>query len=389
MHSPRAEILIVGDSSTNRSTFARHLGDEYTIHFAVDGEQGWKCLQSNDSISLVFTDIQMPVMSGMLLLQKVRDADCERIANLPVIMITGREDSEAAKKAAHNIGATDFISKPFDKIDILSRVRSYTRLFKKISELEKIAAYDNLTGLYSNHMLLEFGNKTVSYAKRHNIDASFLFVEVADTKKLIETLGSKITETIISTVAGLLDNSLRKEELVSHINDGMFAIVLPHTKAFKAHIVATHLKQAVESLEFDISRVKIHVNLAIGLSSTEAGNLSDRLGFEEYCVQAAHALAASLETPNKCIIRYDETYEKKMNDDQESCALSKPAFTITDATGSEQDPMAELGDFLSSILAGDYSNIPTESLSSLIKPLESFLEYAHAAVQADKKASSE
>jgi len=389
MHSPRAEILIVDDSSTNRSRIARHLGDEYTIHLAVDGEEGWKCLQSNDAISLVFTGIQMPVMSGMLLLQKIRDADCERIANLPVIMITGNEDSEAVKKATHNIGATDFINNPFDKIDVLSRARSYTRFINKISELEKNAAYDSLTGLYSNRMLLEFGNKAVSFAKRYNMDVSFLYVEVVDTIKLIETLGSRTTETIVSTVAGLLEISLRKEELVSHIDDGIFAIVLPHTKAFKAHIVATQLKQAVESQEFDISNVKIHVHLAIGLSSTEAGNVSDRLSFEEYCVQAAHALAASLETPNNCIIRYDETYEKKVYDDKGSYALSNPALAIADAAGHEQDQMAELDYFLSSVLAGNFSNIPTESLPFLIEPLESFLEYAHAAMRADKKASGE
>lgn len=387
MSIEKTQILIVDDSSTIRATIAKFLGEDYNTHFAADGEEGWELLQSDESISLVFADIHMPVMNGMLLLQKIRESECERIANIPVIMITGHDDSEAAKKATHNIGATDFISKPFDKIDILSRARSYTNLNKQITELEKKAAYDTLTGLYSNRMLLDFGNKTLSFAERYNMAASILYVEVADTQNLEETHGNKAAETIISTVAGLLENSLRKEELVSHVEGGTFAIVLPNTKAFKAHIVATRLKQAVEELVFDINTVKVHINLAVGLCSTEDHHTSDKIAFEDYCMHAADALSTSLDTPNKRIIRYDETYEKKVNDEKGSYVPPEPV--VADSTNKQKDSKAEYADDVSSILAGDYSNIPVETLLDLIEPLENFLEYARTAVGSVNKQTPE
>ena len=387
MLDAKPEILIVDDSPTIRATIGKHLGEEYITHFATDGEEGWELLQSNESIALVFADMHMPVMNGMLLLQKIREAKCERVSSIPVIMITGHEDSDAAKKASHNIGATDFISKPFDKIDILSRARSYTSLGKQITELEKKAAYDTLTGLYSNRMLLEFGNKTLSFEKRHNMATSILYVEVADTQKLIEKYGSRVTNTIITTVAGLLESLVRKEELVAHIDDGKFAIVLPNTKAFKAHIVATRLKQSVEDLTFDISSVKIRTSLAVGLCSTEVEHNADKLSFEEYCVQAARALATSLESKNHRIIRYDETYEKKIVDEKGTYAFTTPA--VVNAAESDEESIDAFGDFFSGILSGDYSSIPTDFLPTLIEPLESFLEYAHAALKQDKKAAGE
>jgi len=387
MSDAKQEILIVDDSPTIRAAIGKHLGEEYITHFATDGEKGWKLLQSNESIALVFADMHMPVMNGMLLLQKIREAECERVSSIPVIMITGHEDSDAAKKASHNIGATDFISKPFDKIDILSRARSYTSLSKQISELEKKAAHDTLTGLYSNRMLLEFGNKSLSFEKRHNMATSVLYVEVADTQKLIEKYGSRITNTIITTVAGLLESSVRKEELVAHINDGKFAIILPNTKAFKAHIVATRLKQSVEDLAFDISSVKIHTSLAVGLCSTEVEQTADKLSFEEYCVQAAQALATSLESKNHRIIRYDETYEKKIGDEKGTYAFTTPA--VVNTAESDEESIDAFGDFFSGILSGDYSSIPTDFLPTLIEPLESILEYAHAALKQGKKAAGE
>ena len=437
MSSDKTEILVVDDSATIRATIAKYLGDEYCTHSAADGEEAWKVLQDNNGISLVFADMHMPVMNGMLLLQTIRGSDCERISNLPVIMITGHDDTEAAKKATHNMGATDFLGKPFDKVDILSRVESYTSLNNKITELEKEAVYDTHTGLYNNRMLIDFGNKTLSFGKRHNMVTSILYAEIADMHQHRETHGDKVAESIISTVAGVLENSIRKEELASHIDEARFALVLPNTKAFKAHIVATRLKQSVENLVFEIGNITLRINIAVGLCSTEDIDTVGNLSFEDYCVHASHALTTSLESPNKRITRYDETYEKKVSDDTETQAAATPDIAETEDTGQEvaedtareaiettdqaatdntgkesssnsgqasyvfstadtsdgvdddQDTMDAFGDFFSCIFSGKYHNIPTEFLPSLIEPLEDFLEYAHATLGENKKTADE
>ncbi|MGB5679740.1 MAG: response regulator [Gammaproteobacteria bacterium] len=404
MSSHTSEILIVDDSPTICATIAKYLGDEYTTHSAANGEEAWRLLQSNDAISLVFSDMHMPVMNGMMLLQSIRESDCERIANMPVIMITGHDDTEAAKKATHNLGATDFLGKPFDKIDILSRAKSYTRLNNKITELEKESVIDTRTGLYNNRMLIDFGNKTLSFGKRHNMVTSILYVEVADIDEFKQLYGEHAAETIVSTVAGQLEKSIRKEELASHIEEARFAAVLPNTKAFKAHIVATRIKQTVENLVFEINNITLRVKIAIGICSTEDSDKSGSMPFEQYCVLASHALATSLETPTKRITRYDETYEKKKSDELEAVASSPT--TVNDAaekaqaniaiprpqldgTGDNKETTDAIGDFFSCIFTGEYSKIPADFLPSLIEPLENFLEYAHATIDENNKISGE
>ena len=405
MSAQKTEILIVDDSATIRATVANYLGDEYNTHTASDGEEGWKQLQDNEAISLVFADMHMPVMNGMLLLQKIRESDCERIANLPVIMITGHEDTEAAKRATHNLGATDFLGKPFDKVDILSRAKSYCSLNDKITELEKEALYDSQTGLYNNRMLIDFGTKTLSFGERHNMVTSIMYVEIADIEKYKQELGAKATDTIISTIAGLLEKSVRKEELVSHIDEARFAAVLPNTKAFKAHIVATRVKQTVENLTFEINNQTLNVDVAIGICSSEDGDPSKDVAFEDYCVLASHALAGSLEAPNNRITRYDETYEKKLFDESDRKSTAKSAsgdtedkvqdahnfstVEVTHTADEERDSVDAFTEFFSCILTGDYRTIPVEFLPSLIEPLENFLEYAHATIDDGKQASAE
>ena len=382
MSSNETEILIVDDSPTICATIAKYLGDEYGTHSAADGEEAWQLLQEHEAISLIFCDMHMPVMNGMMLLQKIRESDCERIANVPVIMITGHEDTEAAKKATHNLGATDFLGKPFDKVDIISRAKAYTSLNEKITALEKEAIYDSHTGLYNTRMLMDFGNKTISFGKRHNMATSILYVEVANIGIHREAHGDKAAESIIATVAELLDNSIRKEELASHIDDARFAIVLPNTKAFKAHIVATRLKQSVESLVFEISNVKIRVNLAVGLCSTEEMDETGALNFEDYCVHASHALATSLDSPNRRITRYDETYEKKLSEETDSNTApptqvagtadnKQDAYTystpqIADAVDDEQSAMDAFSDFFSCLLVGPLFLVPSKTGKRII-----------------------
>ncbi len=385
MSNEKTEILVVDDSSTIRAATTKFL-KAYTTHQPKDGEEGWQLLEANEDIALVFCDMHMPVMNGMQLLQKIRESDCERIANIPVIMITGHDDTEAAKKATHNLGATDFIAKPFDKVDLISRVNSYTSMSNKIAELEQDAAHDNQTGLYSDQMLLDFGKKSLSFARRHNMAVSVLFAEIADIGTHELNHGKKAAETIISSVAKSFDNSIRKEELASHIEGARFAIVLPNTKAFKAHIVATRLKQNVENLAFEVGNVTIRVSLAIGLCSTE-DNDSDNLEFEEFCVRASHALATSLESPNKRITRYDETYEKKIGDDKGSYQFSTPQ--VTEAVEEEDEATDAFAEFFACILSGDSQKIPVEFLPTLIDQLEEFLDYARTTVDGNQKMSGE
>jgi diguanylate cyclase (GGDEF)-like protein len=324
---------------------------------------------------------------------------------MPVIMITGHDDTEAAKKATHSLGATDFLGKPFDKVDILSRAQSYTRLNKKITALEKEVAYDSQTGLYNNRLLIDFGTKTLSFGKRYNMVASILYAEISDIGDYREAYGDKAVDSIIHTVADHLERAVRKEELVSHIEETRFAIVLPNTKAFKAHIVATRLKQTVENLTFEIGHQTLNISIAIGISSSEDSDQSKDSSFEDCCVLASHALAASLETPNKRIIRYDETYEKKMSDEGDSPAITTSDvaeaddnaqdthdFTTAKATSTvddKQDSADAFTEFFSCILTGNYRTIPVEFLPLLIEPLENFLEYAHATINDEKQASAE
>jgi len=381
----KIKVLIVDDSLTVRSMIAKHLYDSYECVMAGNGEEGWQSLLGDESITLVFADMYMPVLNGMLLLKRMRESDIERIASIPVIIITGHEDCEAAKRASYNVGATDFISKPFVRSEILCCAGSYTRHDRVISAIENDIAQDVLSVLHDNQFLSSFGNKTIAYSERHDIHASIMYVQIAHVEELIERHGSKLMSKVADEIQDLLESSLREEEIVSVVGTGKFAIVLPGTNIFKANIVASRLRQAADQLSFQFADSVEQFKLAIGMTSTESCDAVTRyLTFGEYCIQAQHALNMSLESRNSRIVRFDETYEKIV----QSEPVHKKNRYLCDLADTPKEEVCLLGgedisETFSDILSGDYSKIPASALSEMIEPLEKFLEHAKAACKTD------
>jgi diguanylate cyclase (GGDEF)-like protein len=374
----KIKVLIVDDSLTSRTLIAKHLSDNYECLMASDGEEAWGYLLKDESITLVFADMHMPVLNGMLLLQRMRESDVERIASIPVIMITGHEDSDVAKRASYSVGATDFISKPFVRSEILCCAGSFTRKDRAITATENEIAKDVLSGLHDNGILSKFGSKTIAYSERHDIHASVMYLQIAHIDSLLERHGSDLMEKVVNEISGLLENSLREEEIVSEVGTGKYAVVLPGTKIFKANIVASRLRQAVDKLSFQFADGVEQFNLAIGLTSSESCEaVTNYLTFGEYCIQAQHALNMSLESRNNHIVRFDETYEKTVQDEsvyeqprdkREVASTKKKEIQL-----SERDDVNKL---FTDILKGDYSNISTSTMTEMIEPLEKFLQHA-------------
>jgi putative two-component system response regulator len=117
MGNKDARLLVVDDESYVREVLARYVGAEgYTVDQAASGEEAWQML-AEDSFDLVITDIMMPGMSGMDLLQRIQ----EERANVGVIMVTAVNDRGTAIEAV-DYGAYGYIMKPFNQDELAINV---------------------------------------------------------------------------------------------------------------------------------------------------------------------------------------------------------------------------------------------------------------------------
>ena len=168
----KSQILLVDDSKMNRMILAEILGDGYHI---LEAENGQECLEKlraeTGNIALVLLDINMPVMDGFEVL-KAMNAN-HTIEDIPVIMISS-EDSDAAIRRSYELGASDYVNRPFDARIVYRRVTNTIKLYAKQRRLvqmvsDQIRARENntdmLVGVLSH--IVEFRNGESGLHVRH------------------------------------------------------------------------------------------------------------------------------------------------------------------------------------------------------------------------------
>jgi diguanylate cyclase (GGDEF)-like protein len=141
--------------------------------------------------------------------------------------VTGAADDEAARKKALDLGATDFIGKPFGSIDLLARARAHSNYRRIAKKLEQQITHDPLTGLPNRAGLLERLQQDLAYAKRHSQPLSLMRIEIDDFKRLFLAHGKVCAEALIQHVARILEQRVRKEDTAARIGLASFALVLP------------------------------------------------------------------------------------------------------------------------------------------------------------------
>lgn len=223
----KTRILVVDDSALMRKAASKMLGEEFDVLVAKDGVEGWETLTADTMIQVVFTDLSMPLMDGYELLQKIRAADDDGTVNMPVIVVTGAEDDEKARRKALELGATDFITKPFGSIDLLARARAHANYRRIAQRLEKQITLDELTGLSNKSGFLDRLQQDLAYARRHGAPLSLVRIEIDGFRELFLRHGKQIAEAIILHVASVLRERVRKEDSAARMGLAGFALALP------------------------------------------------------------------------------------------------------------------------------------------------------------------
>ncbi|MGH8532827.1 MAG: GGDEF/EAL domain-containing response regulator [Gammaproteobacteria bacterium] len=162
---------------------------------------------------VVLLDLMMPEVSGFDILSRMR-ADTE-MKYTPVIVLTSANDA-ATKLKALELGATDFLSKPVDPSELRLRVRN-TLAFKAYQD--RLANYDDLTGLPNRRMFLARLDWALRRAKRHQSVCALLQVDLDRFKQINDSLGHRVGDSLLRDVARRLEDSVRDSDAVGRFSD--------------------------------------------------------------------------------------------------------------------------------------------------------------------------
>jgi len=272
---PRPGVLLVEDSRITKTLLSRNLSKHYTLFDANDGQEAWAMLCDTPEIELVITDINMPHLTGHQLLVRIRKSENARIRQLPVIVMTTADDNVDRNLAFLN-GASDFINKPIDEMELLARTRVHHKLASTIRELEKsraqlveLATTDPLTKLNNRRTFFEQAEQHMVMAERYQTDLAMIVLDIDFFKKINDSHGHHGGDAVLVSVATLLTDKIRSVDTVARMGGEEFALLLPGTNRLGAAVMAERIRAAIEQHPFHASGLILRVTASLGIASTD------------------------------------------------------------------------------------------------------------------------
>jgi two-component system cell cycle response regulator len=296
----RTRILVVDDSKLMRKAALKMLGDEFDIVTADDGLQAWLVLEEDRGIQVVFTDLNMPNSDGYDLLKKVRGSEDGELASLPVIVVTGAENDEAARMSALDLGATDFITKPFTSSDLVARARAHAAHRKETKALQAQSTFDPLTGLANRPGFMQRLQQDLAYARRHHQALSIVRLEIDDFRRMFLNYGREVAESVVRQVAERLHARIRKEDTAARIGLGSFALSLPGGQAVGIAGMISRLRaELIEHAPTDEAGLVIAITLSASVLGATPEMADAEAAFEACDALLQQALQAAMTAPGE------------------------------------------------------------------------------------------
>jgi two-component system, cell cycle response regulator len=255
-------VLLVDDSKFVRATFRSILQSKFAVREEAEGEAGWRAIESDASIVLVFCDITMPKLDGFSLLGLIRGSPSERIRGLPVVMISG-DEQPATKKRARDAGANDFIGKTSDAPEVLARIDNLLRLVQAQQETLR----EPLTGVLTPHALMLHGRKLFSHARRHGGPLSVLMLRVDSYDDSARGFGREVAHQLLGRIASLLAATLRVEDAIGRTAEAGFTVISASTGPADALAMARRLRERLEGAQIKYHGQALPVCVSLGIAS--------------------------------------------------------------------------------------------------------------------------
>ncbi len=256
-----SRILVVDDVPVNIQLLVTYLAAEgYDVVSAKDGHDAMKAVKEHQP-DLILLDVMMPKMNGFKVCEAIKSDDASKF--IPVILVTALNELEDKIKGMDS-GADDFLAKPFNKLELLVRVRSLLRikhlhdeLQEKVIELQRtkeelrqLAITDGLTSLYNYRYFKDQLLQELKRAQRHSLKVAVVMIDIDHFKQYNDKNGHPAGDVVLKDIARLLRDNIRNIDLAARYGGEEFSLILIETDKPSAKIVSEKIRKLVEDYGF-------------------------------------------------------------------------------------------------------------------------------------------
>jgi diguanylate cyclase (GGDEF)-like protein len=279
---PRPRVLVADDDADAREALAEVLQPECEVITAADGAEAVE-IARDEHPDLVLMDLYMPRLDGLQALERIRSDPAT--AEVPVIFVSARGD-DSVKARALDLGAVDYLQKPFSDRELRARVERTLRLARSHTALRTLAQTDPLTGLANLRAFRARLEEEVKRARRYRTPLTCVMADMDYLKPVNDELGHAVGDRAIATVAGVIRDELRETDFGARYGGDEFVLLLPHTGAVEGRVLAERICARLRDTVVEAAGHRVPVGASFGVACLpdDAGD-----GAAEGLVRAADA----------------------------------------------------------------------------------------------------
>jgi diguanylate cyclase (GGDEF)-like protein len=259
---PRPRVLVSDDDADAREALVEVLAPECEVLTAGDGEEAVE-IAREEHPDLVLMDLYMPRLDGLQALERIRSDPAT--ADVPVIFVSARGD-DSVKARALDLGAVDYLQKPFSDRELRARVERTLRLARSHTALRTLAQTDTLTGLANLRAFRARLEDEVKRARRYRTPLTCVMADMDHLKPVNDEFGHAVGDRAIATVAGVIRDELRETDFGARYGGDEFVLLLPHTGAVEGRVLAERICARLRDTVIEAAGHRVPVGASFGVA---------------------------------------------------------------------------------------------------------------------------
>jgi diguanylate cyclase (GGDEF)-like protein len=306
--STKACVLAVDDSPEVLALLKARLKPEAIELVTAASYAEGLALALQLSPDLILLDVEMPEHSGLDLCRRLKAEPAT--ANIPVIFLTASTNVDT-KVHGFDLGAIDYVTKPFHPAELRARVRAALRMKRAQDLLTQKAQVDALTGLHNRAFLDELLAAAVMRATRNGRPLSLVMMDLDHFKSLNDTYGHPFGDLVLQRVGDLLSRSTRPGDTACRYGGEELAIVLSETDTEGACAVAERIRGQLQLLDLSPRGKPVIVTASFGVAEARYACDGEDLRAAGLVAAADAALYVAKNDGRNCVRRHGDRPEER------------------------------------------------------------------------------
>jgi diguanylate cyclase (GGDEF)-like protein len=256
-------VLAIDDSpDVHRLLDVRLRPEGLILHHALDAEEGIAKARELRP-DLILLDVDLPLVTGFEVCQKLKLDPST--TDIPIIFLTGAADIYT-KVQGFDLGAVDYVIKPFEPAELRARVRAALRTKRFHDLLSARSHVDGLTGIWNRSYFNQRFGEEISAAQRYGRTISLIMLDLDHFKGLNDSFGHPFGDQVLQAVGDVLHAFLRTTDAPCRYGGEEFALVLTETDEEGAIVTAERLRHQIAQLAFRPKDRHVQVTASLGVA---------------------------------------------------------------------------------------------------------------------------